>query len=339
MNKIKNLFKASPIAMVVAGILVAGVASAALIYVYGTLTGTAEVKQSVLIGGRDVNTESLEITYSVGGSPAMAGNTYGKLVDIKNQAEIPAKVGFTTQYMIEGEHGWWDSESGITTSYYETMPSNKRVMVFEGELEKTGGAYSGIILATQDFDVYAKIGSTVVSPASSIDGKLVGPDHDAWPNWDPDVPDAAIGGTGDQTYDGNWYALHLAQDNTWSVCYLNTQGTTTAGCNYNPLSGAIDWGTMYATEDDQNWAEYAEGWDGGAENVELELPGFYVEVKDLGNGEYRVTLTPAELLDGNEMILEPGELTGFTIVNNLAINLAPKIYEIRTNVVPVVPED
>jgi len=73
MNKIKSLLKRSPIAMVVAGLVIAGVVSAALLTIYGKLIGTATVEQSVLVNGKNYTEEQ---PYSIGQSPAIAGNTY-----------------------------------------------------------------------------------------------------------------------------------------------------------------------------------------------------------------------------------------------------------------------
>ncbi|MFW9878949.1 MAG: right-handed parallel beta-helix repeat-containing protein, partial [Candidatus Thorarchaeota archaeon] len=171
-------------------------------------------------------------------------------------------------------------------------------LIFEGELTPEGEGYTGTIMATQDFDVYAKEGSIVdADGSSSIHGEAVGSDHDAWPEWYPDVPDAALEGPGDQTYDGEYYALHLdSSTNTWEVWYLATEGDPASGPgsfegdDYDPYGGSIDWASMYASETEQNWEQR---WSGRYENVELEYSGFDVEIVDNGDGTYTVTLTPA----------------------------------------------
>ena len=66
MNKIKNLLKGSPIAMVVAGLVIAGVASAALLAYYGRITGEVRVKQSVVLDGYPVNRVTDEVRGSAG---------------------------------------------------------------------------------------------------------------------------------------------------------------------------------------------------------------------------------------------------------------------------------
>ena len=115
MKKIKELFKKSSVAMVVAGLVVAGVASAALLTIYGSRTGNAtDVQQSVVFG--DGTTEQ---TYEVGNSNPVAGNVYYDLVVLKNDSlEKSATVDLGTQYWYGGHHDFADApEPGITTSY------------------------------------------------------------------------------------------------------------------------------------------------------------------------------------------------------------------------------
>ena len=87
MNKIKSLLKRSPIAMVVAGVLVAGIASAAVLVYYGKITGKANIEQSVVLdGGASV----LEVIDEVDG---VAGNiVYGNNHWLENKAGVDAVV-------------------------------------------------------------------------------------------------------------------------------------------------------------------------------------------------------------------------------------------------------
>ena len=87
MKKIKSLFKASPAVMVVAGLAVASVASAALLSVYVTATGTADVEQSVVFGNGDTHKD-----YIIGDSPAIAGNTYTEDYNLKNKSVTTAPI-------------------------------------------------------------------------------------------------------------------------------------------------------------------------------------------------------------------------------------------------------
>ena len=118
MKKIKELLKGSPIAIVIAGLLIAGIASATLLDVYGHTTGTAHVKQSVVFG--DGTTQK---TYDVGNSDPVAGNVYYDLETLVNNAsDKSAEVELQTKYRRYENSAWTDwhdseSEGGITTSY------------------------------------------------------------------------------------------------------------------------------------------------------------------------------------------------------------------------------
>jgi len=158
-------------------------------------------------------------------------------------------------------------------------------MTFEGDLTESSGEYSGTIMLSQAFDNYAMIGSTVVSSASNINGQQVGDGHDAYPNWDPDVPD------------DTWYALHLdGTTDTWELWYLNTENDPTSGAAYTPLAGDVFWTNSYASEDGQNWTET---WAGhGFEDIKYAFPGFTLDITDNGSGNYTVKLIPAAVPTG-----------------------------------------
>ncbi|MCW4049124.1 MAG: right-handed parallel beta-helix repeat-containing protein [Candidatus Bathyarchaeota archaeon] len=177
-------------------------------------------------------------------------------------------------------------------------------MRFEGTLiETTPGVFTGTIPLTAVFDVYARDGAIA---AFADERGLVGPtliitDHDAYPTWDPDVPD------------WDYYALTLTTD-SWQLVYSGEDSWEIGGAV--PMSGTMDWNTMYAVETDVGYCFGTEGealgadtgwaadngggvacwdldWVWGSEVVPLEYPGFDVSVTDLGGGSYTVTLTPA----------------------------------------------
>ncbi len=119
MKKILKALKASPIAMVVAGLLVAGVASAALLSVYTTMLGTGNVEQSVKFGNGDI-----EKTYTIGDSPAIAGNTYTQDYNLKNSSDTTAPIKFVTNQCIVGGGHCNDTshdEEGVETTYWSTV--------------------------------------------------------------------------------------------------------------------------------------------------------------------------------------------------------------------------
>ncbi len=170
-------------------------------------------------------------------------------------------------------------------------------MTFQGSLTADGsGGYVGTIGAAADINVYAKEGSIVdADGSSSIHGQAVGSDHDAWPSWDPDVPDAYD----EDTEQHDYYALNL-NGNEWELWYVNSAGSLTQASyndgntvyDYAPMGGTVDWTEGYATEAGQNWEQQ---WSWGYENVALEHAGFDITVVETspGSGVYDVTMTPA----------------------------------------------
>lgn len=180
-----------------------------------------------------------------------------------------------------------------TSAYANTIASS--TLTFQGELTvNVDGSYTGTIGATRNFDVYAKVGSTVVADGSStLHGSAVGADHDAWPTWSPDTPDAYDETLGQHKH----YALNLA-GNAWEVWYVSPAGSFTqgsyAGDDYDPLGGTVDWTSGVATETGQNWEQQ---WSWGYENIQLQYPHFAVSVELINQindtkGLYNVTLTP-----------------------------------------------
>ena len=192
-------------------------------------------------------------------------------------------------------------------------------MIFEGPLANNGGVYTGTIPMVDEvfaqlgdfvagFDVYARNGAEAVF---ADERGLVGPTaiiagYDAWPTWTPDTPD------------WDYYALTLTAD-SWQLVYNQNIPRNWAVCGGVPMSGTMDWNTMYASETNLGycfgnpvnvapveptyigWAALHGGgaacwdmdWLWGAEVVPLQYAGFAVTVTDLDGGNYRVTMTPA----------------------------------------------
>ncbi|MBU1557396.1 hypothetical protein KKC45_00325 [Patescibacteria group bacterium] len=97
MEKIKSLFKASPIAIAIAGFFIAGVASAAILTYYVTTEGSASAEQAVVFGNGDVSK-----VYVMGGSSAIAGNTYTQEYNLFNRSESTAPIKFLTSQCLVG---------------------------------------------------------------------------------------------------------------------------------------------------------------------------------------------------------------------------------------------
>jgi hypothetical protein len=192
-------------------------------------------------------------------------------------------------------------------------------MIFEGPLTPDGDGFAGVLPLIDEavgplgdgetgFDVYARNGAIpffaddrglLIPPGGS--GVII--DHDAYPTWDPDVPD------------WDYYALIL-DSGTWKLVYNENNPRDFADTGAVPMSGTMDWAGMYAAETDVGYcfgydaatlaaaepgiaAENGGGaaawdmdWIWGTDVVPLQYAGFNVNVEALGGGNYRVTLTP-----------------------------------------------
>ena len=219
-------------------------------------------------------------------------------------------------------------------SFVAANTVDSSTMVFEGALTANpDGSYSGTIDATPGnyyiiggpgegeyvgpnpsstevqggFDLYAEEGENAFVEGMSPETALIGSDNDAYSQsgpwgtyYNPDIAD--------------WYNYQLTLNGgNWYLEYKNSELGT-------PMSGAIDWGDMYASEDDvgsyrgtasadpdaNDGGAAANGggaatwdmdWTWGSEVIPLEYPGFRVNVENISTVsevKYRVTLTPAD---------------------------------------------
>jgi len=223
---------------------------------------------------------------------------------------LPASANSVASSTIEFEGALTDAGGGVYTGTIDATVGSWYVPGGGGEAISTSGG----------FDVYAREdGCALVQNyygsgpwnCDGTDTYTIGYGtydlHDAYPDsfgsdppwgaaWNPDVPD----------YDN--YALVLTAD-SWALQYKNAaQGT--------PMSGTMDWTTMYAAEtdvgsytgsvpgdpdaNDGDATAHGAGagwwdmdWTWGSDAIPLEHPGFDVTIEDLGGGTYHVTLTPA----------------------------------------------
>ncbi len=228
-----------------------------------------------------------------------------------------------------------------------TVPSS--ALHFQGTLTDNGdGTYTGVLPVTVDsgFDIFAKEGDTAWFGDDPGTGEVwtpqaIGADHDAWPTWDPDTPD--------------WYAYSIyfyADGGVQKWALRNHPGATADHPWYDtaywgsekpamgvPMSGTMDWATMYATETDAGAylpgtgtpeipggaAAHGGGagawdmdWSWGSEVVPLQYAGFSVSLWNDGTDDH-VTMTPAPPL-----VVDP-DWAAFIIRNN-ATDGPPLIY-------------
>ncbi len=220
----------------------------------------------------------------------------------------------TCAILVFGAVGWANSVASSTMVFQGTLIDNGDG-TYSGTIPMTAGDYyvtggGGEAISTSGgFDVFAREGATACYGSDSggdLVCGVVGADHDAyhgpggWGAWyDPDCADY---------YN---YCLVLTDDH-WSLHHKGsgTQLTPTGGV---PMGGTMDWDNLLATEtdtgaydpigpvaSDPGWAAAHGGgagtwdmdWTWGSEVIPLEWSSFWVEVEDLGGGNYRVTLEP-----------------------------------------------
>jgi len=320
MNKIKNLLKGSPIAMVVAGVLVAGIASAAILAVYVTMIGTGKVEQSVVFGNGETEKE-----YTIGESPAIAGNTYTQNYNLKNRSETTAPVKFITSQCIVGGGNCGVSghdEDGVETSYWGTVElENKDTSSWQAN---TGDNIKGTLtyeLAAPTFNYeFEATGLTANTDYSLI---YYADRQDRFVNWGGDNPGALIAtfttdGSGNipATTGSKNLAMNLPHADDWNAVadpdYCDNHNNYD---DYDLCRGAKVWlvpsSEYSATTKKVSWAN----------------PGSYLYETDL------ITYDDTDT-DGEALYLGTGMLN-FFVKNVLAINLAPGEYKVKTEVVPV----
>ena len=217
MNKIKNLFKGSPIAMVVAGLLVAGVVSAAVLAVYTTMIGTGTVEQSVVFGNGDTSKE-----YTIGESSTIAGNTYTQNYNLMNKSETTAPVRFVTNQCIVGEANCnyeIHDEPGVTTSYWSTVQLHSK--------ETTNWTLSGSGVGNLTYELAAstfnyEFEASGLTPNKSYSLIYYADKQDRFEEWGGDNPGALIATAvanedGEISIEGSVnLAMNLPHANDWN---------------------------------------------------------------------------------------------------------------------------
>jgi len=316
MKKIKNLLKGSPIAMVVAGVLVAGVVSAALLAVYVTMIGTGKVEQAVVFGSGDISK-----TYTIGASPAIAGNTYTQDYNLKNRSETTAPIELVTSQCIVGGGNCGTSgseEEGVETSYWSTLELRKKDpsdWTLEDESEGKGTLTYELAAPTFNYEFEA----SGLTPNESYSLIYYADRQDRFVDFGGDNPGALIAtftvdsiGNIPATTGSKNLAMNLPHANDWNST-ADADYCNEASDKYDLCRGAKIWLVPSA--------EYASA------KVTWTNPGSYLYETDL------ITYDDTDT-DGVALYLGKGMLN-FFVKNVLAINLAPGEYRVKTEVVPV----
>lgn len=319
MKKLFKLLKGSPIAMIVAGVLIAGIASAALLTVYVTMLGEGNVEQSVVFGNGDIDK-----TYTIGDSPAIAGNTYTQDYNLMNKSETTAPIKFVTNQCIVGGGHCSDTdhnEDGVETSYWSTLVlENKNT---DWEIQDADGIKATLTynLVANDFEYKLEASELDISTDYSL--VYYADKQDRFVDYGGNNPGALIvkiktDSDGNISTEGSVnLKMNLPAPEDWNASSEANYCTNDENDNYNLCRGAKIWlvpSTDYnATSKkikDASWANV------GKFLFETDL----ITYNDLGKGE--------------GLNLGEGKLN-FFVKNVLDIALAPGEYKVKTEVQPV----
>jgi len=318
MNKIKSLFKGSPIVMVIVGLLVAGVASAAILAIYTTMLGEGTVEQSVVFGNGDTSK-----TYTIGDSPAIAGNTYIENYNLLNRSETTAPIKFVTnQCMVGGGYcGDVDhDEPGVETSYWSTLELTTKDTSTWAQ-DGDGIATLTYELAASSFNYKFEAEGLIASENYSL--IYYADRQDRFTNWGGDNPGALIAtftadGSGkiSEVTGSKNLAMNLPHINDWNaVADPDYCDDNNGHDDYDLCRGA------------KIWLVPSDNYDEGTRKVDWANAEDYLYETDL------ITYDDTDT-DGVALYLGKGMLN-FFVKNVLAINLAPGDYKVRTEVIPV----
>lgn len=120
MQKLKSKLKAVPM-FAIALLLMGGLVSAAVLSVYGTITGTTEVHQSILVDGEEVPA-SLLLTDA------------GEVHTLLNNGDIEAGVEFTTDHSAVSYSNDWMNTDGMSTKYKGVLTLTEKVVNFSADV-------------------------------------------------------------------------------------------------------------------------------------------------------------------------------------------------------------
>jgi len=314
--KIKSLIKGSSAAMIITGVLVAGVASAAILTVYTTMLGESNVQQSVTFGNGDVEKE-----YTIGNSPAIAGNTYIQEYNLKNNSETTAPIKFVTNQCIVGGGHCSDldhDEEGIETSYWSTLELTKKDI---NSWDPIGGATGNLVykLVGSEFEYEFEAAGLFAGTSYSL--IYYADKQDRFVDWGGNNPGALIAtfetdDSGDISEEGSKnLAMNLPHSSDWNG---SAEANYCEEDNYNLCRGAKIW---LVPSSDYSVSEKKVSW-GSPEDYLFETDLIAYDDFDPGVGEEALYLGKGTL--------------NFFVKNVLDIALAPGEYKVKTEVQPVV---
>jgi len=299
-------------------------ASATLLQYYGRITGTVNVKQSVVFS--DGTTEK---TYSFEGD-AVAGNTYMDTFRIKNRANVPATVKFVDT--VNGK----DEEDGITTTYWKqegyrdtkTTPDGCGSIPATITVEDLGEAVKWTINMDESNEAFSNghaavgliigVGDRILFQVHSNDGTC---SAYGWGTWLYSPYDSTGGGW--HTGEPEW---NTPVDEMADINAVGARDLTD-----NPdLIFEITIGKKLLHPGEFKWAMALMG-----RTSDTYSPGDF-SWTDSDTSHFHTATLGTEIQEGETFTIGAGETVTFVIVNEFDIALRPATYTITTYLEPVV---
>ena len=308
MNKIKKFIKSSPVLAIVLGLVIAGGVSAALLTVYVTMTGTADVEQAVIFCENDpIANDPIAHAYSL---TSYAGDTHTADDCLVNRSYTTAPVKFVTSYSPDG--------IGITTTYWNSVTLRNKDLTTWAEINPDTNAVLKYELAADEFNY--ELEATGLDTETSYTLMYYADRQDRFNNWGGDHPGAKI--LTAITDDAGKLSLvgsknlnkNLPHDNDWNGS-ADANYCTEASDKYDLCRGAKIW--LVPTSD---YSDKAVDWT-NANKYLFETDLIVYDDTDA---------------DGEALLLGEGTLTNFFVKNAFAINMQPAVYTITSKLKPAI---
>lgn len=280
-----------------------GVASAGILSHYNTITTTANVRQSILVDGKDVNTpvtDSFDVT---------GGCTVCKSHWIKNNACIDGTVSLDTT--ITGPGG----SDGVTVTYMDSVhlenkdPSTWAIIADGMEADVTFG------LVGEEFAYMLE--ATGLQPSVEYVLIYYADQQDRFVDWGGDNPGAILGtftadGAGAISYS---YSLNIGMNMPHADDWNNAPPADYTGGsdNYAHKTGAKIW--LIPSADYDAGTKALSAWNPSTYLFETELIRYFDNAV-------------------NEITIPSGEFIDFEICHDFDIAIIPGTYTITTTVSP-----
>lgn len=317
--KLLSLSKTQLVFAIVIGLVIAVGASAALLSVYVTLTGTAEVEQSLVFDG--TTETSLEYTMKEGENKAIAGNTYTETATLHNKSDATAPIEIVTNQCEVSKHHCGDTnhnEEGIDTKYYGQVVLENKNSNWEPIITDAMTATLTYELAATKFNYELEAAGLETETEYSL--IYYADQDDRFENWGGNNPGALIAAISSDD-DGNISTIgevnlkmDLPHENDWNSTAAANYCKNTEGDDFGLCRGAKIW--LVPSADYSVTEKKLTTWNHSAYLFETDLITYH----DTNNG------TALNMFTGQMDIY---------IKNILAVNLAPATYKVKTSVNPV----